>query len=65
LAKPPFRGELGERIHASVCAGCWGAWIEEQKREMNEHRLSMGNPEHQERLLALMKGFLVLDGKSS
>ncbi len=53
LAKPPFRGEMGERIHASVCGGCWVAWLEEQKKEMNEHRLSMMNPEHQERLLQL------------
>jgi Fe-S cluster biosynthesis and repair protein YggX len=60
LAKPPFRGEMGGRIHASVCGGCWVAWLEEQKKEMNEHRLSMMNPEHQERLLALMQTFLGL-----
>jgi len=60
LPKPPFRGELGRRIHAAVCAGCWTAWLEEQKKEMNEHRLSMMKPEHQERLLALMQSFLGL-----
>ena len=60
LPKPPFRGGLGERIHASVCAGCWTAWLEEQKKEMNEHRLSLVKPEHQERLLAMMKEFLEL-----
>ena len=61
LPKPPFRGDLGQRIHGSVCAGCWGAWLEEQKKEMNEHRLSMMNPEHQQRLTELMTTFLCLD----
>jgi Fe-S cluster biosynthesis and repair protein YggX len=61
MAKPPFRGAMGERIHTSVCAGCWAAWLEEQKKEMNEHRLSMANPEHQERLLAMMRTFLGME----
>jgi len=34
--------------------------MEEQKKQMNEHRLSMMNPEHQERLLTLMQSFLGL-----
>jgi Fe-S cluster biosynthesis and repair protein YggX len=47
-----------------VCGGCWVAWLEEQKKEMNEHRLSMMNPEHQERLLQLMQSFLGLKAAS-
>ncbi len=60
LAKPPFGGDLGERIQAAVCGPCWAEWLEEQKKEMNEHRLSMGNQDHQARLLEMMKSFLKL-----
>ncbi len=60
MAKPPFRGELGERIQAAVCAPCWAEWLEEQKKEMNEHRLSMGNPDHQAKLMKIMESFLKL-----
>jgi Fe-S cluster biosynthesis and repair protein YggX len=60
LAKAPFPGELGAQILASVCDTCWQTWIAEQTKEMNEHRLSLINPEHRERLTSLMKSFLKL-----
>lgn len=61
LASPPFRGDLGDQIHASICAACWRAWLDEQTIQMNERRLSLARPDHQELVRKLMRGFLGLD----
>ena len=61
LPGPPFRGELGETIHASVCAECWQAWLGEQTIQMNERRLSLVRGDHQEIIRKLMRSFLGLE----
>ena len=61
LEAPPFRGELGEMVHASVCADCWRAWLDEQTIQMNERRLSLARPDHQELVRKLMREFLGLE----
>ncbi len=39
LAKPPFRTDLGERIHASICEGCWQEWLQHQTLLINHYGL--------------------------
>lgn len=39
LPKAPFRNELGERIHAEVCAACWQEWLEHQTLLINHYGL--------------------------
>jgi len=45
LDRPPYPGEFGERIYASVSKQAWQMWIEHQTMLINENKLSMVNPE--------------------
>jgi Fe-S cluster biosynthesis and repair protein YggX len=47
IAWPPYPGEAGEKVVASVCQGCWPEWLEMQTKIINEYRLNVLNPEHQ------------------
>ena len=58
---PPFPGELGEKIGATVCAECWTAWQGEQTKIINEYRLSLIDPKGREMLDRQMKVFLKLE----
>jgi Fe-S cluster biosynthesis and repair protein YggX len=41
LEKPPFRGELGQRIFDTVSAQAWRSWLEHSKMLINEYRLDL------------------------
>ena len=43
LARPPFPGELGERIYQQVSAEAWQGWLEQQKTLVNEYRLNLAD----------------------
>ena len=45
LDRPPYPGEIGQRIYNSVSKQAWQMWLEHQTMLLNENRLSMGNPE--------------------
>lgn len=37
---PPYPGELGKRIQATISTPGWQAWLEHQTRLINEYRLN-------------------------
>ena len=41
LEKPPFRGELGQRLFDTVSAQAWKSWLEHSKMLINEYRLDL------------------------
>jgi Fe-S cluster biosynthesis and repair protein YggX len=41
LDKPPFKGELGERVFNSVSKEAWRKWLEHSKMLINEYRLDL------------------------
>ena len=41
LEKPPFRGELGQRVFDSVSKEAWKKWLEHSKMLINEYRLDL------------------------
>ena len=45
LDRPPYPGEIGQRIYNSVSKQAWQMWIEHQTMLINENKLSMVNPE--------------------
>ena len=57
----PFKGPLGEKIHATVCANCWKEWVGMGTKVINELRLPMFDPAAQEAYDKYMKDFLMLD----
>lgn len=44
LPKPPFRNELGERIHAEICGTCWQEWLQHQTLLINHYGLDPRDP---------------------
>ena len=65
LARPPFRGALGEELQRRVCPPCWEEWKHAEVMVINELKLNFMEPTSQEILAAHMREFLGLDGTSS
>lgn len=58
LDEAPFDTHpLGQRIFENVSKEAWKLWVERMKMVMNEYRLNLANPEHQEFLLKQMEEY--------
>ena len=60
MGEPPFGGELGEQIQASVCAPCFREWIGQGTKVINELRLNLTEKPAQDIYDHHMKEFLNL-----
>ena len=47
---PPYPGELGQRIFASVSKEAWQQWVRMQTMIINENRLNLADAEHRKYL---------------
>ena len=61
LEKPPFPGELGQRIYEHISKQAYDMWPAESTRIINERGLSMGNPEARKILREQMEEFFFAD----
>ena len=62
LEKPPFPGEVGQRIFESVSEEAWVLWRDDvQIKVLNEYRLNMGDAADYQKLIEQMLLFLGLD----
>jgi Fe-S cluster biosynthesis and repair protein YggX len=41
MDRPPFKGELGDRLFAHVSKEAWKQWLEHSKMLINEYRLDL------------------------
>ena len=61
LAKPPFAGEMGQKIYDSISQQGWDMWAKDmQVKVLNEYRLNMANKEDYQTLVNQMLIFLNL-----
>ena len=58
LERPPWPGELGQRIFAQVSRPAWQRWLQHQTMLINEYRLSAIDPKARKFLEAEMEKFL-------
>lgn len=63
LAKRPFKGPLGEKILANVCAGCWKEWIGMGTKVINELGLTLSSPSGQQAYDQYLVEFLQLEDR--
>ncbi|HEX2732829.1 MAG TPA: oxidative damage protection protein [Polyangiaceae bacterium] len=49
LPKPPFKGDLGQRVFDKVSEQAWRQWLEHSKMLINEYRLDLVS-EHGQRI---------------
>ena len=57
LDKPPYPGELGQRIFDNVSKQGWQRWVNHQTMLINEYRLSPIEPKARKFLVAEMEKF--------
>jgi Fe-S cluster biosynthesis and repair protein YggX len=58
LERPPWPGELGQRIYDHIGKHAWQEWLAHQTMLINEHRLSPADPAVRRMLAAEMERFL-------
>jgi tetratricopeptide (TPR) repeat protein len=62
LPAPPFRDEVGQRIHATVCADCWNDWRANYSvKVINELRLDLSTEHGHAEYMRYMREFLGLE----
>ena len=62
LERPPYPGELGQKIYETISQQAWQDWLRQQTMLINEYRLSMIDPKAQSFLREEMEKFLFGEG---
>jgi Fe-S cluster biosynthesis and repair protein YggX len=65
LSRPPYPGELGQKIYENISEEAWQMWLAHQTMLINEFRLSMLDPKAREFLVTEMDKFLFGDGSAA
>ncbi len=61
LEKPPFKGEIGEKIFQNISKEAWDEWKNDmQIKVLNEYRLNMSDKKDYQVLIDQMLAFLNL-----
>jgi Fe-S cluster biosynthesis and repair protein YggX len=62
LDRPPYPGELGQRIFEQVSREAWQQWLKHQTMLINEYRLVTFEPKARQFLVGEMEKFLFGSG---
>ena len=62
LEKPPFPGELGQRIYDNVSQEAWKMWLEFSKMIVNEYRIDLASPDGFKRMLEQAEKYFFGEG---
>lgn len=65
LDRPPYPGELGQRIFEQASKEAWQRWLKHQTMLMNEYRLSPIDPKARKFLVAEMEKFFFGGGSAA
>jgi Fe-S cluster biosynthesis and repair protein YggX len=57
LEKPPFSGEMGEKIFNNVSQQAWDMWIQQQVLLINHYGLVLADPQARQFLMKQMEEF--------
>ena len=58
LEKPPYPGQIGQRIYDCVSPEAWQQWLERSVMIINEYQLSSADLANQELIVKHLPGFL-------
>lgn len=64
LARPPYPGELGQRIFENVSKEAWQQWLGHQTMLINEYRLVPFEPKARQFLVGEMEKYFFGTGSS-
>jgi Fe-S cluster biosynthesis and repair protein YggX len=65
LEKPPFRGELGQRLFDNVSAQAWRSWLEHSKMLINENRWDLASDRGQQLWMVECEKYFFGDGSAA
>jgi Fe-S cluster biosynthesis and repair protein YggX len=65
LDRPPYPGELGQRIFENVSKEGWQLWIKQQTILINEHRINPMDPKARKFVEEQMAAFFFGEGEAS
>lgn len=60
--RPPFPGEIGQRVVGEICQQCWGDWLKQQTMLINHYGLNVMDPQARQFLTRNMEAFLFKSG---
>ena len=58
LDRPPYPGELGQRIFENISKEAWQSWLKFQTMQVNENRLNLSDAKARKFLAVEMEKFL-------
>ena len=61
--RPPFPGQIGQRVVAEICQQCWGDWLKQQTMLINHYGLNVMDPQARQFLTQNMSAFLFKAGQ--
>ncbi|MDN5863947.1 MAG: oxidative damage protection protein [Gammaproteobacteria bacterium] len=64
LSKPPYPGDIGQRIYEEVSKEAWQQWLRHQTMLINEYRLTPMDPDARKFLKKEMEKFLFAGGSN-
>jgi Fe-S cluster biosynthesis and repair protein YggX len=65
LDKPPFKGEMGQRVYDNVSKDAWRMWLEHSKMLINEFRLDLTSEQGQRIWMTEMEKFFYGEGSAA
>ncbi|MEW6765616.1 MAG: oxidative damage protection protein [Pseudomonadota bacterium] len=65
LDRPPYFGELGQRIYENVSKQAWQEWLRHQTMLINEYRLTPVDPKARKFLEQEMEKFFFGEGSAA
>ena len=65
LDKPPFKGDLGQRVFDNVSKEAWKRWLEHSKMLINEYRLDLTSPNGQRIWMTECEKYFFGDGSAA
>lgn len=65
LERPPYPGEMGQRLYENVSKEAWQQWLQQQTILINEYRLSVIDPKAREFLEGEMEKFFFGEGSET
>lgn len=65
LDKPPFKGDLGQKVYESVSKEAWKQWLEHSKMLINEYRLDLVSESGQRIWMTELEKFFFGEGSAA
>lgn len=64
LEKPPFKGDLGQKVFDTISKDAWKMWLEHSKMLINEYRLDLTSEHGQKVWMTELERYFFGDGSA-